>query len=134
MTSADADPDDSRPALAWKFPKANKRQEERFPRDGAKFFRQRILNFTRDICEEGKSKMDLARLEPAYAAQMRIQFREKFRGRARKLDAYEKPLRAHRGYTPTAALSGDRSSAGLLKQNAKMAPIKQRKAPARNGV
>jgi hypothetical protein len=39
--------------------------------------------------------MHLLRLQPANSAQVRIQFRKKFRDGFRKLDADEEPLRAH---------------------------------------
>ena len=77
--------------------------------------------------------MHLARLEPADVAQVRIEFGETFRDGIRQLDADEQTFH-FRAYTPTAMSSIVRSSTGFLKQNAKMAPMKQRNAPAKNGV
>src|SRR5437764_8247417 len=134
VAGADSDPDDFRPAFARKSSETDQRKKECFPGNGAKFFRECFLNLRRNLTKKSESEMHLARFEPAHTMQMRIQRGETFRDGIRQLDADEEPLRTHRGYTPTATLSGDRSSAGLLKQKAKMAPIKQRNAPARNGV
>jgi hypothetical protein len=72
MTGPDADPNNFRPAFARKYPKTGERKKKRFPGNASEFCRKGFLNFGGDIAKKGKGEMHLARLEPAYAAQMWI--------------------------------------------------------------
>src|SRR5204862_3211966 len=64
MAGADSDPNDLRPALARKSSETNERKEERFPGDGAEFFRKRFLRFRGNAPEKTQGELHFARLEP----------------------------------------------------------------------
>lgn len=72
MAIVDADPDDFRPTFAGESPKADEREEERFPGNRAQFFHERFLGCGRNGSKKTERQMHLPRLEPAHAGQMRI--------------------------------------------------------------
>ena len=95
MPGPDPDPKNVRASLGGKRPETGKGQEERFPRDGLQIPLERLLDFSRDVAEKAESQMHLLWREPPNAAQLRVQFRETFCYRVRRLDADEEPFRGH---------------------------------------
>ena len=97
MAGADADPKNVRPTFAGKLSEAGNRKKECFPRDCAEIFSS-FLNIARNVPEKTESEMHLVRLEPAHAAQLRIQVREGVLGNGRrKSDADKQPFVFTRG-------------------------------------
>lgn len=96
MPASNSDPNDVRPTLPGKNSDANKGKEERFPLDGLQVFLQRLFNIARDVAEKTEGQMHLLGRKAAHAAHFRIQIHEQLGNGWRKLDADEKPFRAHR--------------------------------------
>lgn len=96
MPAAHPDPKDVWPALPGKNSDANKGKEERFPLDARQVFLERLFNIGRDVAEKTEGQMHLLGRTPAHAAHFRIQICQDLGNGLRKLDADEKPFRAHR--------------------------------------
>ncbi len=56
---------------------------------------ERLFNIARDVAEKTEGQMHLLGHKPAHAAHFRIQIRQDLGNGLRKLDADEKPFRAH---------------------------------------
>lgn len=96
MPAADPNPNDIRPALPGKNPDANEGKEESFPLDGRQVFLERLFDIARDVAEKTEGQMHLLGRKPAHATHFGIEIRQESGNGLWRLDADEKPLRAHR--------------------------------------
>jgi len=104
MRLPDADPDDFRSALCGKASDANNGQKEGAELDRAELFAQRKIDVVRHIVKETERQVHLRRVDPACAANVRIEAGKQLTRCLRQIDRDEEAL-SHTLKTPARALS-----------------------------
>ena len=96
MTCADTKPDDFRAAFCRENSKSTERKKKRAELNREQVFAQFCFDAGFDVSEKAQGKMQLFRLEPADAAQLRIKPNEQRGDRVRQFQTNEKPFCSHR--------------------------------------
>ena len=78
MSFAHADPDNFRRAFRGKGSDACDGEKERAKLNGAEFFAQRNIGIVRNITEKTERQMNLLRVGPAHAANVRVKTSKQF--------------------------------------------------------
>jgi hypothetical protein len=92
MRLPDADPDNFRSALCGKGSDANNGQKESAELDRAELFSQRQIDVVRHIIKETERQMHLRRVDPACAANVRIEAGKQLTRWLRQIDRNEETL------------------------------------------
>jgi hypothetical protein len=104
MRLPDADPDNFRSAVCGKGSDANNGQKEGAEIDRAELFAQRKIDVVRHIVKETERQVHLRRVDPACAANVRIEARKQLTRWLRQIDRNEEAL-SHNLKTPARASS-----------------------------